>query len=168
MAFNTRFVRMLVTASVIGLGFSAAAEEAVVRVWTGLGGDGNASTAANWQDEISPQDGDQVKILHTANDKAITWTKGDQISVLYKDGAYKTSTYTLEGEGGSSFGKFSGGAELGQDKVISALYSCSTIFNQYYFSFNVPKEQEYDEDGIANGVLPMFASGTVSEGLNFT
>ena len=73
MAFNTRFVRTLVTASVIGLGFSAVADEAVIRVWTGLGGDGNASTAANWQDEISPQDGDQVKILHTANDKAITW-----------------------------------------------------------------------------------------------
>lgn len=73
MAFNMRFVCTLVTASVIGLGFSAAAEEAVVRVWTGLGGDSNASTAANWQDEISPQEGDQVKILHTANDKAITW-----------------------------------------------------------------------------------------------
>ena len=69
----TRFVHTLVAASVVGLGFSAAADEAVIRVWTGLGGDGNASTAANWQGEVCPQEGDQVKILHTANDKAIIW-----------------------------------------------------------------------------------------------
>lgn len=117
-------------------------------------------------------DDDETKSAY-GEDKYFTWSDGDQISVLFHNGAtHKFYTFTIA-SGGSKSGTFTcdsveDGYEIGSSSGVKwALYPASTehVFGGSSVSFYVPAVTDQTSHESAN--IPMAYKGTDGDNLTF-
>lgn len=100
------------------------------------------------------------KAAVAADNGAVTWTKGDALSV-YDGSAFQT--FTLQGEGGSASGTFV--AENPVAAQVVAVYPAgSHSLSGNNLTLNLPASYTLESTGDANTNVPMIATGNFSTG----
>ena len=147
--------------------------------------EGKSTSPASYEFSISANiNADEDTKTAYAGDKTFSWSDGDQISVLFNDGAGNNKFYTLTtSEGGGKSATFSGSIDAGwtvgsSDSKYYALYPAGahSYTEGSLPTFNIPAETDFTESHFSAN-LPMFAAsddGTlfsfnhITAGIKFT
>ena len=93
------------------------------------------------------------------------WSAGDEIAV-YADGDLEPSKFSLNSGEGTTSATFTG-TRGGNELVAIYPYDMAGSMSDGTVSLVLPQSQNYLEKSFAAGSYPMFATGTVEDGLNF-
>lgn len=100
----------------------------------------------------------------------LSWSEGDQITVVQQDGQYPTEPLTLTAGAGTAEGSFGGeiSADVQDGASLVGLYNATYSYNSSYgmstYTASVPATQTYTEGSFQPGIYPSIGTGTYVKG----